>query len=375
MIKFFRKVRQKLLSENRFSKYLVYAVGEILLVVIGIIIALQLNNWNENRKETNVELQLYSNLLADLISESGNLENHISMANAHDQLYSLIYNETKGKTEYNPDKYYNYLLWFYRYNMFIKEKYEESLATITNKIIHNELKGYMRQEVNTTNSVNDWNDYQINNIRAYLNKYGLNKTEVLFNEESNVLAPIINNTNLIDHAKLIEQYGSQELDQLLFSLQFKTLWMAQNFVWLHERNRDFQRILKLKMSSTKLVGSFELIEPKTIEEFLLVEKTDDEIIEIITQEVESEIVFNFTEREINDFGYNLMRAEKYQDALTVFRLNTELYPNAWNTYDSYGECLLELGKTEDGLKAYKKSLELEPDNSTAKEVIERHKVE
>lgn len=53
MIKFFRKIRQKLLSENRFSKYLIYAIGEIVLVVIGILIALQINNWNEDRIQTN----------------------------------------------------------------------------------------------------------------------------------------------------------------------------------------------------------------------------------------------------------------------------------------------------------------------------------
>ena len=50
MIKFFRKIRQKLLSENKFSKYLIYALGEIVLVVIGILIALQINNWNEAKK-------------------------------------------------------------------------------------------------------------------------------------------------------------------------------------------------------------------------------------------------------------------------------------------------------------------------------------
>ena len=50
MIKFFRNIRQKLLQENRVSKYLIYALGEIVLVVIGILIALQINNWNENRK-------------------------------------------------------------------------------------------------------------------------------------------------------------------------------------------------------------------------------------------------------------------------------------------------------------------------------------
>ena len=50
MIKFFRKIRQKLLAENKFSKYLIYAIGEIVLVVIGILIALQINNWNEAKK-------------------------------------------------------------------------------------------------------------------------------------------------------------------------------------------------------------------------------------------------------------------------------------------------------------------------------------
>lgn len=49
MIKFFRRIRQQLVSETKFSKYLLYAIGEIVLVVIGILIALQINNWNNQR--------------------------------------------------------------------------------------------------------------------------------------------------------------------------------------------------------------------------------------------------------------------------------------------------------------------------------------
>jgi hypothetical protein len=55
MTKFFRKIKQKLISENKISKYLIYAIGEIILVVIGILIALSINNWNEKRKYKNLE--------------------------------------------------------------------------------------------------------------------------------------------------------------------------------------------------------------------------------------------------------------------------------------------------------------------------------
>ena len=66
MIKFFRKIRQKLLTENKFSKYLIYAIGEIVLVVIGILIALQINNWNQSRINTQKEINHLKNILKNL---------------------------------------------------------------------------------------------------------------------------------------------------------------------------------------------------------------------------------------------------------------------------------------------------------------------
>ena len=62
MIKFFRKIRQKLLSENEFSKYLIYAIGEIILVVIGILLALQINSWNQQRIEDKQEVELLTSI-------------------------------------------------------------------------------------------------------------------------------------------------------------------------------------------------------------------------------------------------------------------------------------------------------------------------
>jgi hypothetical protein len=62
MIKFFRKIRQKILTENKFSKYLLYAIGEIALVVIGILIALSSNNWNESRKTHLQDIEFLNNV-------------------------------------------------------------------------------------------------------------------------------------------------------------------------------------------------------------------------------------------------------------------------------------------------------------------------
>ena len=68
MIKFFRRIRFNLIEKNKTGKYLKYAIGEIILVVIGILIALQINNWNENRK-ADIELNNYLGLMREELQQ------------------------------------------------------------------------------------------------------------------------------------------------------------------------------------------------------------------------------------------------------------------------------------------------------------------
>ena len=78
MFRFFRKMRNSLLSENKFTRYFFYALGEIFLVVIGILIALQVNNWNENRKTKTFEKVILTQLKESLKRDLKVLNNNIS---------------------------------------------------------------------------------------------------------------------------------------------------------------------------------------------------------------------------------------------------------------------------------------------------------
>lgn len=243
MIKFFRKIRYGLMGENKIGKYLKYAIGEIILVIIGILIALQINNQNEFKKTFNNELQLYANILDDLNSEYDIINDHIYFTEIYEDLHLQVYSESKGKSSYDSQRTYNYLLWHHRYSMFIKEKYYESLSKITNNEIHAALKGYINQEKIVNTTILDWNNHRQENLRSFFNKYGINDTEAIYKDRSNGLASIINNNTLIKHSKLKEQFGTIEFDQLLFNIRFKTTWMYQNLVWLKNNNREFKQTL------------------------------------------------------------------------------------------------------------------------------------
>ncbi|MEM6895678.1 MAG: DUF6090 family protein, partial [Bacteroidota bacterium] len=77
MIKFFKKIRQNLLYERKTGKYLKYAVGEIILVVIGILIALKINNWNESNKKRNLKKEYVVSLKTDLVKDTSQLNNRL----------------------------------------------------------------------------------------------------------------------------------------------------------------------------------------------------------------------------------------------------------------------------------------------------------
>jgi len=81
MLPFFRKIRYRLAQDNKFLQYSRYAIGEIVLVVIGILIALQINNWNERRKEKTLEKEYLAKLRNEVVF---NLKNTKRLLQYHD---------------------------------------------------------------------------------------------------------------------------------------------------------------------------------------------------------------------------------------------------------------------------------------------------
>ena len=146
MIRLFRKIRRSLLSENKFSKYLLYAVGEIVLVVIGILIALQINNVNESHKQRVKEVQFLQNLKSDLIFEEKELERYIEIRESIVDSAQLALEYLNGKPMENAQIFnyhtFNVGIWreFQRNNnTFLELINSGNLTIISNDAIKNGL--------------------------------------------------------------------------------------------------------------------------------------------------------------------------------------------------------------------------------------------
>ena len=107
MIKFFRKIRQKLLTENKFSKYLLYAIGEIILVVIGILIALQINTLNGQKQDHAYELKMLMEIKSALKSDFEYFEWMIDRTNRVDSMVNVISEQIINKAIFVDTLYLN----------------------------------------------------------------------------------------------------------------------------------------------------------------------------------------------------------------------------------------------------------------------------
>ncbi len=146
MINFFRKIRQNMIKENRASKYLLYALGEILLVVIGILIALQINNNNEVRKVREKEVHYLANIKSDLQLNINEIQDYISVRTMRIVSANKVVDHFEGKlltdlNQFNSD-IINIYTWrkFYQINNTFQELINSgNLALISNDSIKNTL--------------------------------------------------------------------------------------------------------------------------------------------------------------------------------------------------------------------------------------------
>jgi hypothetical protein len=90
MLKFFRIIRWKLIDEENLRKYSIYAFGEIILVVIGILLALQINSWSQFKKDRSIERELLSDLKLEMESNLSQLMEKIVKAESKIERDSLL---------------------------------------------------------------------------------------------------------------------------------------------------------------------------------------------------------------------------------------------------------------------------------------------
>lgn len=111
MIGFFRKIRKQQAETNKPFNYLRYALGEIVLVVIGILIALSINNWNQNRIALEEERKWYNKIFGDLKIALENIEFETERFHGYQLIHRHIYNETQGRAAYDPEIKYQATRW------------------------------------------------------------------------------------------------------------------------------------------------------------------------------------------------------------------------------------------------------------------------
>jgi len=149
MITLLRKIRKNLISESKFSSYLLYAIGEILLVVIGILIALQINTWNQERTARQSQKYFLNQLLVELDGDITALEEELAgLQNQIPLIEDLLLTLNKEKytaDEFNPQlkNYINAALYALSFSSnsatFDEMKSSGQLGVIDNKELRNQL--------------------------------------------------------------------------------------------------------------------------------------------------------------------------------------------------------------------------------------------
>ncbi|NNC70539.1 MAG: hypothetical protein HKN90_06950 [Flavobacteriaceae bacterium] len=239
MIKFFRRIRQNLLSEGKTGKYFKYAIGEVLLVVIGILIALQINNWNEKRKQDGYEAKMLTEIYASLKSDYIRCQNILSIADsrfiANDSIIKLM--EIDSINDKTVNRYFTISAGILRIE-FQTSAYEslksKGLDIISNYDLRNALSYFYDSSYqNTLESFSNYNIHIRNEWRPFM----INNFQFEMYDDSN------GNTRLARHPIDWNKLNSEPKMKNILILNKALIVLQQNNI--QQLMKQLQNLLKL----------------------------------------------------------------------------------------------------------------------------------
>ena len=251
MIKFFRKIRYDLMNQNKTTKYFKYAIGEIILVVIGILIALQINNWNENRKDIAKEQQILLSLQEEFKQNIKELEfdHQINLGSINAIKTLLNFDENTDFETRTIDSLigqaYNFATFDARLGVINDLSSSGNLELIRDSKLRYVLNQW-------TGELNDYKediiirrDYWIHNMPHLVNKLLPARNQDAFMDREDYVRDILIKPIQVPKSNYIKFLSSLEIDSFLFDY-----YMNQSYVTTNE-----ETIMKFLKSTLELIES------------------------------------------------------------------------------------------------------------------------
>ena len=171
------------METGKTGKNLKYAIGEIILVVIGILIALSINNWNEGKKEARQERELYVQILEDLEVEMVRVENAIPRIKEREDLHYHLFEASNGQAQYDSTMRYGLLRYVVIFNPSFKDNNQDILDQITSKTIRDAINQYFEREDGVKNTAASFNRVVENMVRPFITSNNLIRAKDVYTPE------------------------------------------------------------------------------------------------------------------------------------------------------------------------------------------------
>ena len=223
MIKFFRKIRYDLMEQNKTGKYFKYAIGEIVLVVIGILIALQINNWNENKKSQNESQEILKALNTEFKNNRKVLKdriNYLEVANKYVKaVLSLTQSDEAQLRVVNIDSVISLSLNYGNYNPSNSTITELISSGKLNLIENNQLKDNLFNWLQTLEDTDE--DFKNQDLQAitmlevYLSKNISFKNTIMYHP--------------LDYGEGKSELFKAKYEQIFNDLEFENLYYGKRF--------------------------------------------------------------------------------------------------------------------------------------------------
>ena len=239
MIKFFRNIRQSMIKENRVSKYILYAIGEIILVVIGILIALQINNWNENRKVQNAQnlllIDLYDNLRADSIVLDNSRQLILIILESQKQLRAVRIGKLQPDDVKSPQSIRKSI----RNYSITRANHPDAAAQVFKDSLQDQIREYYRLLAFSDNAYKQYDDIVKKTIRPYLaENFALNPNFLFENQKD------FDGANLLNLDNFYSAIEKEYFGQILFEANLKAVELLEQFTNVLKANEVLRKNVK-----------------------------------------------------------------------------------------------------------------------------------